>query len=118
MTDWATYTEQQQAEATGPVPWQCWEIPGFKDCNKEAGNKTNRYLKDQGITESNPLYAEYYPKFLRNYVYQCQIESGCTPSLLSELPQGTESQGSAWAQKLLLLGAGTFLAYVLYRKIK
>ncbi len=73
-------------EINAPIPWQCWEIPSFKPCHAEAWAKTNRFLKDNGIVESNPRWKELFDKNLPRFVYDCQTNSGCSRTHLKSLP--------------------------------
>ena len=79
-------------EELGPVPWQCWNAPGFKDCNAEAGNITYRKLtRDMGMSPSAPEWAMAYKILLRNQVAQCEILSNCRQDLVET--QRREQQG-------------------------
>jgi hypothetical protein len=96
----ATLEEQAAAETNRPVPWQCWDIPGFKECHEEAGHKAYRVLvEEKGLAPSDPLYKEFYPLFQRNFVFDCQRQYACTYSTLELMRRQAEKhQGQAFEQ--------------------
>lgn len=71
-------------EDFGPLPWQCWDAPGFKDCNTEAGHRANRALVSAGGKPGTPEWDIVYREQLRREVYRCQILSNCVPEMISE----------------------------------
>lgn len=75
---------QMRPEDFGPVPWQCWDAPGFKECNTEAGHRANRFLVSAGGKPGTPEWDIVYREQLRREVYRCQILSNCVPASIAE----------------------------------
>lgn len=106
--------QEANEETSKPLPWQCWDIPGFQACHEEAGHRTYRTLvEDNGLTPGTPLYEEFYPLFLRNYVFDCQRHFACTYGALEELRKAAERQEgmafltgekSAWLKWVAVVG--------------
>jgi hypothetical protein len=114
-------------ETLGPVPWQCWDIPGFKSCNTEAGHRAHRELANQGIYPDSEIYKKFYPLFLRLEIFGCQTSFGCYPSLvraLTEMTQASEARtvtdpvslSSRW-KTYAISGLGLVAALYLFKRM-
>lgn len=110
----------------GTVPWQCWDIPGFKSCATEAGNATYRFMKENApsLVEGSPDWNSLYAQSNRKFVYDCQIKFGCTPDILSKMRGGEATSplstiaGKNWTM-VLLAGVGVAaLGWLAYRRMK
>ena len=69
-------------EEMGPIPWQCWDIPGFKACHTEAGHETHRQLVSVGGKPGTAAWNEVYPVQYRRNVRKCEILHGCQKDLI------------------------------------
>jgi len=80
------------------VPWQCWDAPGFKSCNTEAGNNAYRVLQGQGVAVDSDLWKQLYPDVLSAGVEWCAKQSGCHASTMvtrGETPSSEPAPKSA-----------------------
>jgi hypothetical protein len=112
-------------ETDKAVPWQCWDIPGFKACHTEAGHQTYRELVDGGHAPGSPLYLEFYPKLYRNAVFDCQRKFACTYDTLKDMQDAANRHNQlafpetsrAWVAWLAVAGA-CGVGFWWYRKQK
>ena len=82
-------------EEMGPIPWQCWDVPGFKACHAEAGNVTYRQLESVGAKSGTPEWNEVYPIVYRRNVRRCEVLSNCSQKLLqAQVPPKTSESDS------------------------
>jgi hypothetical protein len=72
------------AENLGPIPWQCWDIPGFKACHTEAGHRANRAMVSVGAQPYTEIWDKHYPLMLRAEVHRCEVLHGCAQQTIDE----------------------------------
>ena len=114
--------EAWRAKELGPLPWQCWDIPGFKACHDEAGNRTYRQLvNEKGLDPNSDLYKEFYPQFLRSEIYDCQVAHACNPAALEVMQDAAQAhapleENSARMMRYALVGVGLVAAYYFYKR--
>lgn len=124
------------AEEIGPIPWQCWDIPGFKECHTEAGHRTHRLLVSMGAEPGSAAWNTVYPNQHRREVQRCEILSNCakesidratTPSgastqsdILSRLEEAGEAQEepSSVLPKVLAVAALLGVGYFAYTRMR
>jgi hypothetical protein len=81
------------AEEIGPVPWQCWDVPGFKACNTEAGHRAHRALRAAGATPGSPEWDAVYPNQVRREIVRCEILSNCQADTIKRQLTEMETAG-------------------------
>lgn len=79
----------------GPIPWQCWDVPGFKACHEEAGNVTYRELESVGAKAGTKEWNEVYPIVYRRNVRRCEVLSNCSQKLLEAQKPPTTSESDS-----------------------
>jgi hypothetical protein len=112
----------------GEVPWQCWDIPGFKNCHTEAGHRAHRYLLGQGFAVDSETYKKFYAQALATQIYDCQISFACVPTalkLMTEIVNKAEARtvtdpvslSSRW-KTYAISGLGLVAALYLFKRIR
>lgn len=139
----ASPTPEEIAKVFGtPVPWQCWDIPGFKACQVEAGHQAFRVLDAAGLNPDGYKYddpksataiehqrvlqenwAKLQPKYERWFVYQCQAKYACTTEMLKTMADAAKSYAPQEESKsnvlgYALAGAGLLAAFYVYKRNK
>lgn len=82
---------QTTVNGLGSVPWQCWDTPGFKDCNTEQGHEAHRLCGGGYFQEGTPEFAACHASKLEELVQRNCVSRLCgsgsgSPSVPSSAP--------------------------------
>jgi len=109
--------EPQGPEVTSPIPWQCWDIPGFKECHKKAHEKAFLSIQAEGFIPGTPIFNEFAKRLLNIEIYDCQSKYFCSKGMLQTFPRKSSSSTSSKGYLLGIVGIG-IAAYLLRAKLK
>ena len=125
----------EELATLGPIPWQCWDVPGFKACHTEAGHQTHRDLLEIGADPANEVvWAQMYELRLRQNLKRCEVLSNCssgsiaartpTPTtgaesdILARLRATTPQEKPSVFPKLLAVGVVAALLFYAIKRMK